>query len=472
MKKTLKPGLSSNKLVTTTDKIDKKLIIEETSTKNPFHNDRLIQLEEEVMGEVDSGHGTKSDMLERNLDQMINVLRLRLGELDKAANERKRYCEEDVNPNSQIMSKQAPKLGNEYDEVLPKSLKDTKTTHRDNLVSADNIHIDPIRLVIRTKATTERAKKLETKLEDSFGITNIREMTGKKMKTSHHAEETRRSELQKFELKKQKRMKLEKKLFLIMENCVSRSILDSDMIFTAPESYNIHTQYDYDDNNNNFMDWPIPVKPYKTIINNNNNTNNHNNSNSNINNNSSYNINNNSNSNITINAENSINNINANNNSTNNIIINSSNNDGDMDIELLLRYSLERINIPSNEKLFLWLIKNYYIMDYSLYLFWFIKLKLFQHYNDNNNNSSSINVAATRLAASSPKTALSMKINTNNNTNSTNNNNTGINAIGNNINEMFLLNKLSYLYSKILELLGNYYYLFQFLKYITYYYSV
>ena len=45
---------------------------------------------------------------------------------------------------------QAKTLLNEYDEVIPKSLKEAKGStivHKDNLVSSDTVYIDPYHLV-------------------------------------------------------------------------------------------------------------------------------------------------------------------------------------------------------------------------------------------------------------------------------------------------------------------------------------
>eukprot|EP01034_Spumella_vulgaris_P022731 gene22731-28887_t len=54
------------------------------------------------------------------------------------------------------------------------------------------------------------------------------------------------------------------------------------------------------------------------------------------------------------------------------------NNEGEFDPELLLRYGLERINLPSGKKLFSWLIRQSVIQRYFVTLFWLIKVKFFE----------------------------------------------------------------------------------------------
>jgi Protein of unknown function len=49
-----------------------------------------------------------------------------------------------------------------------------------------------------------------------------------------------------------------------------------------------------------------------------------------------------------------------------------------MDPVLLLRYSIEKINVPSGEKMFRWLCKQSATQDYFVYLFWLVKAKFFE----------------------------------------------------------------------------------------------
>ena len=108
--------------------------------------------EKEIMGGTDIGK--KSEIMGKNLDQMVKVLHSRLKALEDAATTRLRLCEEDLMPNSKNTSSQAKNLINDYDEAIPRSLKDTKLAtlvHKDNLVSSDTVYIDPYRLVLRTK---------------------------------------------------------------------------------------------------------------------------------------------------------------------------------------------------------------------------------------------------------------------------------------------------------------------------------
>jgi len=71
-----------------------------------FSTDREITQEEEIMGGGDRAGSKKSEIMGKNLDQMINVLHNRLKSLEESANTRMRLCQEDLMPNSKNMSKQ------------------------------------------------------------------------------------------------------------------------------------------------------------------------------------------------------------------------------------------------------------------------------------------------------------------------------------------------------------------------------
>ena len=58
------------------------------------------------MGGGDRAGSKKSEIMGKNLDQMINVLHNRLKSLEESANTRMRLCQEDLMPNSKNMSKQ------------------------------------------------------------------------------------------------------------------------------------------------------------------------------------------------------------------------------------------------------------------------------------------------------------------------------------------------------------------------------
>lgn len=111
------------------------------------------------------------------------------------------------------------------------------------------MYIDPYHLVLRTKATTETAKKLEMSLEETFGNPNFRDMKNKK-KQGNHNEKSKKSEQLKNEAKKINRMRLEKRLQANMENFVTRSVMDPELLFKSPD--------DIEDVES--VQWPIPVK--------------------------------------------------------------------------------------------------------------------------------------------------------------------------------------------------------------------
>lgn len=58
-----------------------------------------------------------------------------------------------------------------------------------------------------------------------------------------------------------------------------------------------------------------------------------------------------------------------------------------MDPALLLRYSVEKINLPSGENMFRWLVRQSTIQQYFVYLFWLTKVKFFERDSDPENES-------------------------------------------------------------------------------------
>lgn len=276
--------------------------------------------EDDLMG--GSGQGSKSEVMDKNLLQMFDVLRHRLDVLKEASVTRAKLCEEDLNKNSDKMSKQAPMIIDELDEVVPRSLRDIKMatlSHKDNLVSSDTIYIDPFHLVFsKTKVPTEAAKNLAAALEESFGNINMRETKNKKSKQgTNQTEKSKKSEQLKNEAKRINRMKIEKKLQQNMESFVTRSVMDGELRFEAPLMVDAEPE------------WPVTIKwcskdPRSKI---------------------------------------------------------SENNEGEFDPDLLLRYSIERINLPSGKRLFSFLVRQPMIQRYFVSLFWLLKVKFFETEN-------------------------------------------------------------------------------------------
>lgn len=58
-----------------------------------------------------------------------------------------------------------------------------------------------------------------------------------------------------------------------------------------------------------------------------------------------------------------------------------------MDPTLLLRYSVEKINLPSGENMFRWLVRQSTVQQYFVCLFWLIKVKFFEKDSDPENES-------------------------------------------------------------------------------------
>jgi hypothetical protein len=401
-----------------------------------FESDRQKekQLEAEIMGESNRAAGAnqqKSQAIEKNLNQMIKVLNSRLQALDQAAKTRLHLLDEDLKPLSNKMSDQAPKIVDEFDDaVLPKGLRDPNAkpgalttgtmasssvpgvntaalttaggggggagnSALSNLVSSDTVYIDPYHLVFRTKSQTESSKKLESLLEESFGSSNLRELKNKNKKNLNQSEKSKRTEQLKNEAKRMNRLRIEKKLQLNMENFVTRSVMDPEFVFQIPE-----------DNGTEVL-WPVTVKwsakdPRSNKM---------------------------------------------------------DNSDGEFDPDLLLRYAIERINLPSGRKLFTWLIKQPMVQRYFVALFWLIKVKFFDFSAISENPSGTGGFGGGGAGASGFFGNNNSNNETRKNSNQSNNNMMFMNEgydYQNNIEdrEIFLLKLLALEYRFIVELLA------------------
>lgn len=195
-------------------------------------------------------------------------------------------------------------------------------------MSAEGVFIDPVRLVIRTKQPTETAKRLESKLEDLFSTSMLREMKGKKSKGSTRVARSKKTEAKKNDLKKNNRMNLEKLLTTNIDNYITRSVNDDDMTFKLPANPSDHNI------SPTLMKWPISVK-WPVVR-----------------------------------------------DSKHHHHVNDLS-DGEMDPLLLLKYSLERINLPCGEIVFHNLFHVPCVQQYFICMFWFIKTKFFQYDCDN-----------------------------------------------------------------------------------------
>ena len=195
-------------------------------------------LEEKLMGNAKGDHQI-GDSVERNINQMIEALRSKISAMGNAAKTRLRLCQEDLNDNSRESSDQAPKITEDYEES-PK-LKGTRdqelgsSLHRDNLVFSEVVHINTAHLVIRTKATTDAAKKLEVELEDPYLSSKQRFIENINGKSGQKKIEISKKNVQKrFEARKIRRNKSEKDLQTNMEKFLTRSVMDADLQFRAP----------------------------------------------------------------------------------------------------------------------------------------------------------------------------------------------------------------------------------------------
>lgn len=319
-------------------------------------------------------------VMEKNLNQMVKALRNRISNLEskmKLENELLGFdCPEDISKMSEDDlkrgTKDLPKFVDEAEEEVPKSLREirqqaqaqastnnttaTNTHGKENLVSSDTIFIDQYHLVLRSKAPTEVAKRIETMFASGTQY-NTRDPKKKTRNGGNNqSEQSKKEEQLKNETKRNNRIKLERRLQSITENFPTRDFYHPKEALDR----NKETANNSNGNNNNnglldvdsskdkdkdekdqFKDytfrtpenvhdppiWPIAIKwcardPRAATM---------------------------------------------------EMV------EGALDPDLLLRYALERINLPSGRKLFTALIKQPLVQSYFVSLFWLIKVKFFEN---------------------------------------------------------------------------------------------
>jgi hypothetical protein len=277
---------------------------------------------------------------DRDMKQMIQVLHTRLAGIDKAAKYRMELLKEDTEANSKKNYSQAPKISEESEiqymtRISRADMKNASANPKEsNLVSAEGIIIDPVRLLMRSKQQTETAKKLETRIEDMFSSSSLRDTKGKKGKKSNRTEQTKKKEAKQFEAKKLTRLRLEKELSANIENYITRSVLEPELVYRCPDPAA--------STSDPLLDLFKEVAPREEPL-----------------------------FPITIRWP-----------AKHPRAKDFDNADGEMDPDVILQYSLERISLPSGEVTFRWLLKHAVAQDLFVHLFWFIKVKFFQ--KDNN----------------------------------------------------------------------------------------
>jgi len=298
---------------------------------------RRREAEEALMGGTsasrkDKGSSSSSDIKERNLSQMVAVLHSRIGSLEKMSKVRMELAAHDLNPNSTQTSRNAPRLGDDLDFLTggggdagnSSSGQAARATRSHNKDSL--VSAEGVYLDPQTLVfRTKPQSEAAKKLEASLeDIFGSSSATRFKGKKNTKAGGgAKRSSQQKYEAKKGMRQRLEKQLVTNMESFVTRSVLEPEVVFVAPLSLD------------EAADWPIPVKYSAADP-------------------------------LAQRAENA---------------------DGELDPELILRYALQKISLPSGEKLFGWLARQPALQHYYLYLFWLLKTKFFQQESDLHNET-------------------------------------------------------------------------------------
>jgi hypothetical protein len=200
----------------------------------------IRNLEEKLMGHIE-GEGRIGDSVERNINQMIEVLRSKIGSMGNAAKTRLRLCEEDLNNNSSESSDQAPKITEDYEDS-PKLIGTRDQDigsyiHKDNLVLSEVVHINTAHLVIRTKSPTDAARKIELELEESYSSSKQRCCGNIAGKSGQKKIEVLKIVQKRSDAKKIRRNKSEKDLQTNMERFLTRSVMDADLQFRAPIAF-------------------------------------------------------------------------------------------------------------------------------------------------------------------------------------------------------------------------------------------
>lgn len=297
---------------------------EERKKRINAEKQKLKDLEAEVMGSMKKGVTSKSDIKERNLSQMISVLHMRMANLESTTKSRMELVQEDVRTDSTKSSSDGVKIGDDLEDILKNDAggkiggSSKGIGHGGNLVTwMEGVHLDPHHLTVKTKQNTESAKNLEGRLEDAFGTSNTRDFRGQKKSGGGAANNARKHEQARFEAKKQMRMKLEKMLQTNMESFVTRSVLDPELNFSSP----------LEPEAEGLADWPIPVKWGKA----------------------------------------------------DSRSARPNNEEGEMVPILLLKLALERIQIPSHELLFRWVVAQPCMQSFLVNMFWLMKIKFFQN---------------------------------------------------------------------------------------------
>ena len=92
-------------------------------------------------------------MIAKNLEQMIEVLHLRLTSIGEAAKIRKEYSDQDTKSRSRLQSSQLPSMVADYDDLNSKNpaKESSKSSYQGhskefNLVSTEGIFVDPQKL--------------------------------------------------------------------------------------------------------------------------------------------------------------------------------------------------------------------------------------------------------------------------------------------------------------------------------------
>jgi hypothetical protein len=300
----------------------------------------LADLEDDESS-LDDGTADGGKMLDRNLNQMIGVLHNRLGSLERAVMVRKELCAEDLQANSKRDSKMAPKISDDVDASLGLTKQVTRdqkmsgTGKEINLVSADGVYMDPVRLILRTKQMTEIAKKIEGRIDESYYTSSMRETKGKKNKKNVRSEQSKKSEARRSEAKRLIRQKLEKELSANIDTYITRSVLDDELEFRCPPNVTIRQDL-------NSVTPSIEVRPASPNT---------------------------SRREFPISVRWS---------SRSPRSLEPDNAEAEFDPEMVLQYSIERMTIVSGESTLKWLIKYPVMHEFFVYVLWFIKVKFFQ----------------------------------------------------------------------------------------------
>lgn len=201
------------------------------------------RLEKLIFGVPQSENDTELDAIASALNHRLMLL--------SSVHEKHRQASDELVDSIYMKAAKGTKSRTYLPKFETKLAEKTKDTKGDGTIrSIDDGIFDSQRLVFLTKPSTESAKRLEARLDDTHGSVNFRDR-GARSKTSRK-DGVQIVEYQRSEAKRLVRLKLEKDLQANMESFMTRSVTESSLTFTAPEHLHEEPHWPIS------INWPAP----------------------------------------------------------------------------------------------------------------------------------------------------------------------------------------------------------------------